>query len=160
MGNRLFGLLPPAGAGTKRKEWVDALRALAMFLVIYGHLVQGWTPYFVFTSPVKICMFFAISGYVFKYGRVREKDFYLNLRLEFHENGIFLNLNNFAVAVDGPDLDFGLGLNIYGVYQNNGFLVAIDGLDLDLRVCCYENGVLDDDGLFVDVDGPDHNLGI
>ena len=99
MGNRLFGLLPPAGAGTKRKEWVDALRALAMFLVIYGHLVQGWTPYFVFTSPVKICMFFAISGYVFKYGRVREKDFYLNLLRKIVVPWLVLSMAPYALLI-------------------------------------------------------------
>lgn len=62
-----------------RKDWIDALRALAMFFVIYGHLLKGWTAYFVFTSPVKICLFFAISGYVFKYNRVSELSFYKNL---------------------------------------------------------------------------------
>lgn len=49
----------------KRKDWVDALRALAMILVIYGHRVPGWSEYFVFTSPIKIPLFFAITGYVF-----------------------------------------------------------------------------------------------
>lgn len=48
-----------------RKNWVDALRALAMFLVIYGHHERDWIPYFVWTSPVKISLFFAVSGYVF-----------------------------------------------------------------------------------------------
>lgn len=49
----------------KRKDWVDALRALAMILVIYGHRVPNWSEYFVFTSPIKIPLFFAITGYVF-----------------------------------------------------------------------------------------------
>jgi len=52
-------------ARNKRKEWIDALRALAMILVIYGHRVREWNGYFVFTSPIKIPLFFAITGYVF-----------------------------------------------------------------------------------------------
>lgn len=48
-----------------RKLWLDSLRGIAMILVVYGHLVRGWTDYFVFTSPVKMPLFFAISGYLF-----------------------------------------------------------------------------------------------
>ena len=36
-----------------------------MVLVLYGHLVQGMTLFFTITSPVKIPLFFAITGYVF-----------------------------------------------------------------------------------------------
>ena len=49
----------------ERKKWVDILRAIAMILVIYGHRSSGWTEYYVFTSPIKIPLFFAITGYVF-----------------------------------------------------------------------------------------------
>ena len=52
----------------KRKEWVDALRALAIVLVVYGHRVPEWNGYFVFSSPIKIPLFFAITGYVMKGG--------------------------------------------------------------------------------------------
>ena len=52
-------------AEKKRIDWVDALRALAMVFVIYGHRVPEWSGYFVFTSPIKIPLFFAITGYVF-----------------------------------------------------------------------------------------------
>lgn len=52
-------------AETKRKDWVDILRALAMVLVVYGHQVQVWNEFFIFTSPIKIPLFFAISGYLF-----------------------------------------------------------------------------------------------
>ncbi len=51
---------------TQRKSWVDILRALAMVFVLYGHLVQENTTFFVFTSPIKIPLFFALSGYLFK----------------------------------------------------------------------------------------------
>ncbi len=54
---------------SKREEWVDALRATAMLFVIAGHLMpkteNSWL-YFLITSPVKIPLFFAITGYVFK----------------------------------------------------------------------------------------------
>lgn len=41
-----------------RKNWIDALRGLAMLFVLYGHLVHGWNEYFVFTSAIKIPLFF------------------------------------------------------------------------------------------------------
>lgn len=67
---------------TKRKDWVDALRALAMFFVILGHLLKGKTGYFVFTSPIKLPLFFMITGYVFNYRRTEPKAFLYNL---FHK---------------------------------------------------------------------------
>ena len=63
----------------KRKEWVDALRAVAMLLVVYGHRVSNWSEYFVFTSPIKITLFFAISGYVFNYSNTDTKQFLYKL---------------------------------------------------------------------------------
>lgn len=52
-----------------RKDWVDCLRALAMILVVMGHASYRIVPdrylFFLFTSPVKMPLFFAISGYVF-----------------------------------------------------------------------------------------------
>lgn len=50
---------------TSRKPWLDALRGLAILMVVYGHCVRDLTNYFVFTSPVKMPLFFAITGYVF-----------------------------------------------------------------------------------------------
>lgn len=49
----------------QREDWVDALRALAIVLVVLGHQIPEITPYFVVTSPVKMPLFFAISGYLF-----------------------------------------------------------------------------------------------
>lgn len=43
--------IPPKGvvamsqAALKRKTWIDGLRALAMLFVMYGHMVQGLTPF-------------------------------------------------------------------------------------------------------------------
>lgn len=53
-------------AGTdERKIWVDALRAVAILMVIYGHCLHGDESLFAFTNPVKMPLFFAISGYLF-----------------------------------------------------------------------------------------------
>lgn len=49
-----------------RKPWIDVLRALAMLFVLYGHMIPENTTFFIFTSPIKIPLFFAITGYLFK----------------------------------------------------------------------------------------------
>lgn len=49
-----------------RKDWLDALRAVAIYLVVLGHLIHGHTGYYVFTSPVKLPLFFAVTGYLFR----------------------------------------------------------------------------------------------
>lgn len=51
---------------TSRKAWIDALRGFAILLVMYGHCIDNMPGYFIFTSPVKMPLFFAISGYVLK----------------------------------------------------------------------------------------------
>lgn len=51
---------------TSRKPWLDALRGFAILLVVYGHQVRFMTDFFVFTSPFKMPLFFAITGYLFK----------------------------------------------------------------------------------------------
>ena len=67
------------GAKGRRIDWVDALRALAMFFVILGHHLNDVTGYFVFTSPIKIPLFFMITGCVFNYGRTRIGGFFKSL---------------------------------------------------------------------------------
>lgn len=42
----------------ERKTWIDALRALAIIMVVLGHQVKGEDAYFLFTSPVKMPLFF------------------------------------------------------------------------------------------------------
>lgn len=51
---------------TRRLDWVDSLRAVAIVLVVLGHCLQGCHYFFLFTSPVKMPLFFAISAYLFK----------------------------------------------------------------------------------------------
>lgn len=65
-----------------RKLWLDALRGVAMLLVVYGHCVQEWTGYFVFTSPVKMPLFFIISGYLFKQRDGNQKKFFKSIFLK------------------------------------------------------------------------------
>lgn len=48
-----------------RKEWIDFLRGVAILLVVIGHLIPNEELYFVITSPIKMPLFFAISGYLF-----------------------------------------------------------------------------------------------
>lgn len=52
---------------SKRKDWIDGLRGLAMLFVIYGHILMAVRPYSLFTSPIKLPLFFAVSGYVFSF---------------------------------------------------------------------------------------------
>lgn len=61
-----------ASTGRERQEWLDVLRALAIIFVVYGHVLKNAGNayiYYVFTSPIKIPLFFAISGYLFKDNR-------------------------------------------------------------------------------------------
>lgn len=49
----------------QRKDWIDALRGIAIIFVVLGHQIPDIWHYFVVTSPVKMPLFFAISGYLF-----------------------------------------------------------------------------------------------
>lgn len=70
--DRLLPIIP-------RKAWVDGLRAIAILFVIFGHQASALKPYFVFTSPIKIPLFFMITGYVFNDSRTSIRDFFRNL---------------------------------------------------------------------------------
>ena len=68
-----------AAGNSRRMDWVDALRAMAMFFVILGHQIHDVTGYFVFTSPIKLPLFFMITGFVFNYKRTDAGAFFKNL---------------------------------------------------------------------------------
>lgn len=48
-----------------RFDWLDCVRGFAMLLVIYGHLLEDEIDFFIITSPFKIPLFFAITGFIF-----------------------------------------------------------------------------------------------
>ena len=50
-----------------------------MFFVILGHHIGEAKAYFVFTSPIKLPLFFMITGFVFNYGRMEIPSFFRNL---------------------------------------------------------------------------------
>lgn len=64
---------------TQRKDWLDVLRALAMLFVIFGHFYRESATYFIFTSPIKIPLFFAVSGYLFHDSNGDMKAFFARL---------------------------------------------------------------------------------
>ena len=58
-----------------RLQWIDALRAFAILLVVYGH--HASTPVFsAFLNPVKMPLFFALSGYLFHIKAGGDKAFF------------------------------------------------------------------------------------
>lgn len=63
----------------ERKTWIDALRAVAMIFVIFGHNAQWCDTFFLFTTPIKIPLFFAISGYLFNDRKGIQIDFFKSL---------------------------------------------------------------------------------
>lgn len=85
-----------------RKPWLDLLRGLALLMVIYGHQVGGRYGYFLLTSPVKIPLFFAITGYVFNESRA-PRDFVATLirRLVVPWLGLGLLLSACRIPVEG-----------------------------------------------------------
>ena len=70
--------MPSIESKPSRKGWIDALRAVAMLFVMVGHQARGAQLYYLFTSPVKLPLFFAISGYLFNAGRP-PRAFFANL---------------------------------------------------------------------------------
>ncbi len=67
----------------QRKEWIDFLRGIAMLLVIWGHIAKTEYPFFLLTSPFKLPLFFALTGYLFndRDGNVKEFGKVLLLRI-------------------------------------------------------------------------------
>lgn len=63
----------------KRIDWLDALKATALIFVIFGHILLEGSAFFVITSPVKVPLFFAVSGYLFSIKDGKFKPFLLRL---------------------------------------------------------------------------------
>ena len=63
----------------ERKAWIDGLRGLAMLFVVYGHICNVVRPYSVFASPIKLPLFFAVTGFVFSFRSGNTKAFFKGL---------------------------------------------------------------------------------
>ncbi len=81
-----------------RKMWVDGLRGLVMLLVIFGHQAKGFTEFSIYTSAIKMPMFFVITGYVFNENRTIIDDFFKNLFFKIIIPWISLTLPVFLVS--------------------------------------------------------------
>lgn len=64
----------------KRYDWLDAIKAIAITFVIFGHLsMSGIAVYSTYTSVIKLPLFFAASGFVFNTKRIDDsKAFFKN----------------------------------------------------------------------------------
>lgn len=111
-----------------RKNWIDGLRGLAMLFVLYGHLAGGWTEYFVFTSAIKIPLFFAITGYVFKVRSGRPLEFIKNLLIKIGIPWVVLTLMPVKV---GYQL---IKMNVPGAMKT--FIKFISGTTYWYMPCC------------------------
>lgn len=67
----------------ERIEWIDALRAWAIFAVVMGHLYTGSSVFNTVTEPVKMPMFYFLSGCVFSTDR-SWKDFLKGIGLRIY----------------------------------------------------------------------------
>lgn len=106
-------------------EWLDALRALAMLLVMYGHLYKQ-RELFQFVNAIKIPLFFAISGYLM-YGRTDSWKVFLQRMLK-------------RVVVPWLILSLGFGLRFIltqGVqYYVNYAVEVFLGIRVWYMICC------------------------
>ena len=112
-------------AETSRLDWIDALRGLAMLLVIFGHLYKQ-RELFQFANAVKIPLFFAISGYLL-YGRTQSTKTY------------FLSMLK-RVVIPWLILSLGFGLRFiltqgFAFYANYAVEVLI-GIRAWYMICC------------------------
>lgn len=65
----------------KRKQWIDCLRAIAMIFVVIIHAAINVNAsrrdiYNVFTGPIMLPLFFAVSGYLFNVGEGKGLNFF------------------------------------------------------------------------------------
>ena len=63
----------------ERKVWLDLLRGTAVLFVIFGHIAKSERLFFSVTSPIKIPLFFMISGYLFGRKLGSAKSFFMSL---------------------------------------------------------------------------------
>lgn len=110
----------------RRKGWIDALRGLAMFLVVFGHAldVNPKPDYFLFTSPLRMPLFFAISAYLLNDTKTL-KQFLINLARGFIVPWMILGMVRVVIMIPFKG----------GSYLWEGFLRLLTGEDLWFMPC-------------------------
>ncbi|MBO5133143.1 MAG: hypothetical protein J6C20_08755 [Paludibacteraceae bacterium] len=78
-----------------RKLWIDSIRAIAIIMVVFGPQIPEETSYFVYTSTVKMPLFFAISGYLFSDRGADHSDI-----LEWHKLYDFAEVNDDGIVTE------------------------------------------------------------
>lgn len=86
-----------------RKAWLDCLRAIAIIMVVLGHQIPKEIDYFVYTSALKMPLFFAISGYLFKYD-IDWKGFLKNISVKLIFPWLILGFINILPCLRKGDL--------------------------------------------------------
>ena len=76
----------------ERKDWIDIIRGLAVVLVVIGHAAPESYPFFLLTSPIKMPLFFVISGYLFNARNGSYQRFFKNLLIKVIIPWFFLGL--------------------------------------------------------------------
>lgn len=94
------------GCKIKRLDWIDALRALAIVLVIIGHCAPDCYIYFLLTSPLKMPLFFVITGFVFNPKDGRVVPFLKNLFVKIVIPWLILGLLPIAITVPIKGIDW------------------------------------------------------
>ena len=88
----------------KRIKWIDALKGMAIIFVIFGHEADYLPAFFLYTNPLKICLFFAVAGYLFNDRNGDIRDFLKRVFFRLCIPWVFLDLLPFrliAAAIQG-----------------------------------------------------------
>lgn len=112
----------------KRIDWLDALKATALIFVVFGHILLKGSAFFVITSPVKIPLFFAVSGYLFSIKNGEFKPFFIRLIKTRAVPWIILSFVVFKVAYSVALKQFDEALEY--------FYVFLSGIQLWYIPCC------------------------
>lgn len=106
-----------------RYEWIDALRAMAIIFVIYGHCNPGINVFYVFTSPVKMPLFFILSGFLFNERNGEFKKYFNGTWIKLVLPWILLSL----IALIPSLIGFALSHNFTGVLNDiKNILLGVD----------------------------------
>lgn len=105
--------------GKTRKAWIDALRALAILLVVYGHRARS-VPYLAFANPIKMPLFFALSGYLFRIREGGDRAFFKKLFFSLIVPWICLGLIPLLLAIPFKGVHHSVG-NVIAFFSGQLF---------------------------------------